>query len=102
MLEKTNHFCCCFLLTGNNYLVYNYTQEPYVPFVIDAVYAMAHALHNMYKEKCGALKRVANSKTVLCEEMDPPDGTTLLEHIRRVNFTSKKISLLLMVVLVYN
>ncbi|XP_064154948.1 metabotropic glutamate receptor 4-like [Anguilla rostrata] len=58
----------------------SYEQEGKVQFVIDAVYAMAHALHNMHKELCPG--------TVgLCSKMDPINGTMLLKFIRNVNFT---------------
>ncbi|KAM9813248.1 metabotropic glutamate receptor 4-like [Neosynchiropus ocellatus] len=57
----------------------NYEQEGKVQFVIDAVYAMAHALHNMHRELCPG-------KVGLCNKMDPINGTHLLKHIRRLNF----------------
>ncbi|MBN3297432.1 GRM4 protein, partial [Amia calva] len=57
-----------------------YEQEGKVQFVIDAVYAMAHALHNMHKELCPG-------KVGLCAKMDPINGTMLLKFIRNVNFT---------------
>ncbi|XP_046881851.1 metabotropic glutamate receptor 4-like [Hypomesus transpacificus] len=57
----------------------SYEQEGKVQFVIDAVYSMAHALHNMHLELCpGAVG--------LCPRMDPINGTLLLKHIRRLNF----------------
>lgn len=49
-------------------------------FVIDAVYAMAHALHNMHKDLCPG-------KVGLCPKMDSINGTLLLKYIRYVNFT---------------
>ncbi|XP_015197849.1 metabotropic glutamate receptor 4 isoform X2 [Lepisosteus oculatus] len=58
----------------------SYEQEGKVQFVIDAVYAMAHALHNMHKELCPG-------KVGLCSRMDPINGTMLLKFIRNVNFT---------------
>ncbi|KAJ8257454.1 hypothetical protein GJAV_G00185780 [Gymnothorax javanicus] len=58
----------------------SYEQEGKVQFVIDAVYAMAHALHNMHKELCPG-------KVGLCSKMDPINGTMLLKFIRNVNFT---------------
>uniref|UniRef100_A0AAQ6AI65 G-protein coupled receptors family 3 profile domain-containing protein n=1 Tax=Amphiprion ocellaris TaxID=80972 RepID=A0AAQ6AI65_AMPOC len=57
----------------------HYEQEGKVQFVIDAVYAMAHALHNMHQELCPG-------KVGLCSRMDPINGTHLLKHIRRLNF----------------
>ncbi|XP_075441223.1 LOW QUALITY PROTEIN: metabotropic glutamate receptor 6-like [Ascaphus truei] len=56
-----------------------YEQEGKVQFVIDAVYAMAHALHNMHTELCPG-------NIGVCDRMDPMDGRLLLQYIRRVNF----------------
>lgn len=47
---------------------------------MDAVYAMAHALHNMHKDLCPG-------KVGLCSKMDSINGTLLLKYIRNVNFT---------------
>uniref|UniRef100_A0A8C6LVV1 Glutamate metabotropic receptor 4 n=1 Tax=Nothobranchius furzeri TaxID=105023 RepID=A0A8C6LVV1_NOTFU len=57
----------------------HYEQEGKVQFVIDAVYAMAHALHNMHQELCPG-------RVGLCDKMDSINGTYLLKHIRRLNF----------------
>ncbi|TTB56404.1 Metabotropic glutamate receptor 8 [Bagarius yarrelli] len=56
-----------------------YEQEGKVQFVIDAVYAMAHALHNMHQDLCPGA-------TGLCPKMDPIEGRLLLSYIRSVNF----------------
>ena len=56
-----------------------YQQEGIVPFVIDAVYAMAHALHNMMVKECGG--------HTICKAMEPPSGLKLLQYIRNVTFT---------------
>uniref|UniRef100_A0A6Q2XU39 G-protein coupled receptors family 3 profile domain-containing protein n=1 Tax=Esox lucius TaxID=8010 RepID=A0A6Q2XU39_ESOLU len=56
-----------------------YEQEGKVQFVIDAVYSMAHALHNMQKELC-------KEEVGFCSRMDPINGTLLLKHIRKLNF----------------
>uniref|UniRef100_H2MGY1 Glutamate receptor, metabotropic 6b n=1 Tax=Oryzias latipes TaxID=8090 RepID=H2MGY1_ORYLA len=56
-----------------------YEQEGKVQFVIDAVYAMAHALHNMHLDLCP-------SSTGVCEKMDPVEGRMLLQYIHSVNF----------------
>ncbi|KAM7411523.1 hypothetical protein PAMA_021486 [Pampus argenteus] len=58
----------------------SYEQEGKVQFVIDAVYAMAHALHDMHKDLCPG-------KVGLCSKMDSINGTLLLKYIRNVNFT---------------
>ncbi|XP_068996551.1 metabotropic glutamate receptor 4-like isoform X1 [Embiotoca jacksoni] len=57
----------------------SYEQEGKVQFVIDAVYAMAHALHNMHKDLCPG-------KVGLCSKMETINGTLLLKYIRNVNF----------------
>ncbi|KAM6185949.1 metabotropic glutamate receptor 4 isoform 1-T1 [Rhynchocyon petersi] len=57
-----------------------YEQEGKVQFVIDAVYAMGHALHAMHRDLCPG-------RVGLCPRMDPVDGTQLLRYIRNVNFS---------------
>ncbi|XP_041860524.1 metabotropic glutamate receptor 4-like isoform X2 [Melanotaenia boesemani] len=57
----------------------SYEQEGKVQFVIDAVYATAHALHSMHKDLCPG-------KVGLCSKMDTINGTLLLKYIRNVNF----------------
>nr|XP_043895037.1 glutamate receptor, metabotropic 6a isoform X2 [Solea senegalensis] len=57
----------------------SYEQEGKVQFVIDAVYAVAHALNNMVQNFCP-------SGAGVCGSMDPVEGRSLLEYIRAVNF----------------
>ncbi|XP_056280267.1 glutamate receptor, metabotropic 8a isoform X2 [Pseudoliparis swirei] len=58
----------------------SYEQEGKVQFVMDAVYAMAHALHRMHREVCYGYPG-------LCPRMaDSIDGKELLSYIRAVNF----------------
>lgn len=48
---------------------------------VDAVYAMAHAVHRMIIDVCGPDARE------LCDELKPaPSGRNLLKYIRNVNF----------------
>lgn len=56
-----------------------YQQEGKVQFVMDAVYAMAQALHRMHQDVCGGTAG-------LCPRMANADGKELLAHIRAVNF----------------
>ncbi|XP_025922723.1 metabotropic glutamate receptor 8-like [Apteryx rowi] len=56
-----------------------YEQEGKVQFVIDAVYSMAYALHNMHKDLCPGY-------IGLCPRMSTTDGKELLGYIRAVNF----------------
>ncbi|XP_074052177.1 metabotropic glutamate receptor 7 isoform X1 [Macrotis lagotis] len=56
-----------------------YEQEGKVQFVIDSVYAMAHALHHMNKDLCADYPGV-------CPEMEQAGGKKLLKYIRSVNF----------------
>ncbi|XP_034441511.1 glutamate receptor, metabotropic 6b isoform X1 [Hippoglossus hippoglossus] len=56
-----------------------YEQEGKVQFVIDAVYAMAHALHSMHIDLCPGFMGV-------CEKMDPVEGQMLLQYIHSVSF----------------
>lgn len=59
-----------------------YEQEGKVQFVIDAVYAIAHALHSMHQALCPG-------HTGLCPAMEPTDGRTLLHYIRAVRFNGE-------------
>lgn len=52
-------------------------------FVIDAVYAMAHALHSMHVDLCPG-------STGVCDRMDPVEGRMLLQYIHGVNFNGER------------
>ncbi|XP_008317587.1 metabotropic glutamate receptor 7-like [Cynoglossus semilaevis] len=56
-----------------------YEQEGKVQFVIDAVYAMAHALHHMHKDLCP-------DHLGICPQMESAEGKVLLKYIRNINF----------------
>lgn len=60
-----------------------YEQEGKVQFVIDAVYAVAYALHSMHQDLCPGSSGV-------CSNMDPVEGRLLLHYIRTVNFNGRK------------
>lgn len=59
-----------------------YDQEGKVQFVIDAVYAMAHALHNMHKDLCPDHPGV-------CPRMESTEGKTLLKYVRSTSFNGE-------------
>ncbi|KAM4522388.1 metabotropic glutamate receptor 1 isoform 1-T1 [Odontesthes bonariensis] len=65
--------------TGNESLHENYVQDSKMGFVINAIYAMAHGLHDMHKEMCPG-------QTGLCEAMDPIDGSRLLDYLLKTSF----------------
>ncbi|XP_016117553.1 metabotropic glutamate receptor 8-like [Sinocyclocheilus grahami] len=60
-----------------------YEQEGKVQFVMDAVYAMAHALHRMHRDLCLGYPG-------LCPRMSNIDGKELLGYIRNVSFNGSK------------
>ncbi|KAL3978839.1 hypothetical protein ACER0C_019901 [Sarotherodon galilaeus] len=60
-----------------------YEQEGKVQFVIDAVYAMAHALHNMQRDMCP-------ENSGICPEMEIAGGKKLLKYIRSVSFNGEQ------------
>uniref|UniRef100_A0A8C4RT10 Metabotropic glutamate receptor 3 n=1 Tax=Erpetoichthys calabaricus TaxID=27687 RepID=A0A8C4RT10_ERPCA len=60
----------------------NYEQESKIMFVINAVYAMAHALHKMQRTLC-------SNTTKLCDAVKPLDGKRLYkDFLLKVNFSA--------------
>ncbi|KRX81127.1 Metabotropic glutamate receptor 3 [Trichinella sp. T6] len=57
-----------------------HVQEDYVPYVIEAVYLLANALHNMISNTCG------NVSFHHCKISKKIDGKTLLHYIRNFPF----------------
>ena len=51
--------------------------------MIDAVYAMAHAIHSMHIDLCPGYMGI-------CDKMDPVEGRMLLQYIRSVNFNGER------------
>ncbi|KAG8011321.1 Metabotropic glutamate receptor 1 [Nibea albiflora] len=74
--ENKNYKKVC---SGNESLHENYVQDSKMGFVINAIYAMAHGLHDMHKELCP-------DQTGLCEAMDPIDGSKLLDYLLKTSF----------------
>ncbi|XP_053736161.1 metabotropic glutamate receptor 1 isoform X2 [Synchiropus splendidus] len=74
--ENKNYKKVC---TRNESLQENYIQDSKMGFVINAIYAMAHGLHDMHKELCPG-------QTGLCEAMDPIDGSKLLDYLLKTSF----------------
>ncbi|XP_078412760.1 metabotropic glutamate receptor 1-like [Cetorhinus maximus] len=67
------------LCTGNESLTENYVQDSKMGFIINAIYAMAHGLHDMHKALCPG-------HSGLCEAMKPVDGNKLLQFIIKTSF----------------
>ncbi|XP_072120456.1 metabotropic glutamate receptor 5b [Mobula birostris] len=65
---------------GTESLQEQYVQDTKMGFVINAIYSMAHALHNMQQSLCPGVNG-------LCEAMKPVDGRILLEFLMKINFT---------------
>ncbi|XP_072506647.1 metabotropic glutamate receptor 8 [Notamacropus eugenii] len=80
-MDKKNDTSNTFYLKGLERIARDssYEQEGKVQFVIDAVYSMAYALHNMHKDLCPGY-------IGLCPRMSAIDGKELLSYIRAVNF----------------
>ncbi|XP_078618482.1 metabotropic glutamate receptor 1-like [Branchiostoma floridae x Branchiostoma japonicum] len=73
-MEKTFGDIC----TGNESL-HNYVQDTKLGFVINAIEAMAHGLHDMQSSLCG-------DYVGLCPQMRNVNGTLLLDHILSTTF----------------
>uniref|UniRef100_H2VCM1 Metabotropic glutamate receptor 1 n=1 Tax=Takifugu rubripes TaxID=31033 RepID=H2VCM1_TAKRU len=74
--ENKNYKKVC---SGNESLQENYVQDSKMGFVINAIYAMAHGLHDMHEELCPG-------QTGLCDAMDPIDGSKLLDYLLKTSF----------------
>uniref|UniRef100_H3DPR0 Metabotropic glutamate receptor 5 n=1 Tax=Tetraodon nigroviridis TaxID=99883 RepID=H3DPR0_TETNG len=75
--ENRNYARNC---SGYESLEDNYVQDSKMGFVINAIYAMAHGLHDMHTHLCpGHLG--------LCENMKPVDGSHLLDFLLKTSFT---------------
>lgn len=60
-----------------------YVQEGLVPFVIDAVYAYAHALDDIIRSKCGDEER--GNRSCIMKHLPIP-GPEMLRFIHNVSF----------------
>ncbi|XP_075869640.1 metabotropic glutamate receptor 1-like isoform X2 [Nelusetta ayraudi] len=74
--ENKNYKKVC---TGNESLQENYVQDSKMGFVINAIYAMAHGLHDMHGELCPG-------QTGFCDAMNPIDGSKLLDYLLKTSF----------------
>ncbi|XP_046428261.1 metabotropic glutamate receptor 7-like [Neodiprion fabricii] len=73
--------------TGDEELI-DYEQEGLVPFVVDAVYAMAYAVHNIIEDECVRGRGTAH---YLCDVLRPaPQGQHLLHYIHNVTFVGRQ------------
>ncbi|XP_034051366.1 metabotropic glutamate receptor 1-like isoform X2 [Thalassophryne amazonica] len=71
---------CSELQDGYESLEDNYVQDSKMGFVINAIYAMAHGLHDMQTHLCPG-------HVGLCDAMKPVDGSHLLDFLLKTSFT---------------
>ena len=67
------------LLTGDEYITH-LKQDAKLEFVVKAVYALAHALHNLHQDVCNGLPGI-------CSELEPVSGEKLLNYLMNVSFS---------------
>ena len=60
-------------------------QQQYIHFIRDAVYAFAHALHDLHVESCHSFK----PKDRLCPKFKQKVFTDLVTQLQQVNFTGE-------------
>ncbi|XP_019868539.2 metabotropic glutamate receptor 7-like [Aethina tumida] len=77
--------------TGHE-VITGYEQEGLVPFVVDAVYAAAHAIHNIIADTCGVdpFYFCAKLDTQQQQHQQPLFGTRLLKYLRNVSFIGRQ------------
>ena len=71
---------------------YQRQQDAFVPFVVEAVYAFAHALHEFLVDNCNETENAPflwfrENRTCLGQSREL-NGSSLLEYLSKVNFTS--------------
>lgn len=68
------------VIYSNIYKSCNFSKR-FVLFSVDAVYAAAHAIHNLIAALCGT------DPFYFCAKLQPPpDGSELLKYLRNVSF----------------
>ncbi|XP_017555390.1 metabotropic glutamate receptor 1b isoform X2 [Pygocentrus nattereri] len=77
--ENMNYKKNCTGDLGYESLEDNYVQDSKMGFVINAIYSMAHGLHDMHQHLCPGY-------VGLCEAMDPIDGSKLLDFLLKTSF----------------
>nr|CAD7204939.1 unnamed protein product [Timema douglasi] len=78
--EESEDYC----MTSNKNLSHGgYKQQRYLHFVRDAVYSVAHALHDLQVYLCGA------GKSGVCDRMKHIDGETLHGYLHNVSFNDE-------------
>ena len=70
-----------FVISGNESLSQDYDPDAKLGFVVNAIYTMAYALDQMYRDMCPDL-------TGLCAAMEPINGTLFMQYLLNVSFIS--------------
>ncbi|KAL2735883.1 metabotropic glutamate receptor 4 isoform X1 [Vespula squamosa] len=79
-ITKENFYDSCLDESLTLNISMGYKQQKFLHFVRDAIYSMAHALHDMQKEKCG------EGYNGICSEMKHIDGIDLTKYLQNVTF----------------
>ena len=77
---------------NSNITSFSYDQDGFVPLVVDAVYAFAHALHDFLVDNCISTDTAPflwfNENRTCLGQSRELNGSSLLEYLSKVNFTS--------------
>ena len=66
----------------------NFVQQQYIHFIRDAVYAFAHAIHNLHKKSCNSFSK----KDRLCSKFKEKVFVDLVKYLEEVTFSDPENS----------
>lgn len=79
------------LCSGDETLAGKYTQENKLQFVVNAVYALAHSLHNLVVEHCGDKVKVTPAY-VSCVKVVSARGDLVYKQLLNTSFDGEKLT----------
>ena len=69
-----------------------YSADTYLPYCIDAVYAIAYAIRDIQKAVCNGSGLCNATLSTSRSDVSVVDGQLLLQYLLRVNFSSDQVS----------